>query len=145
MPPDLELLPYSGAAASRVESVQAERLVVESAPGAGMRWKGPARVDGQPWPASEEGTVWLPAGRHVVEVAPEKPGPHLLSLNGDLQSARWLSDTSLTFSYVSLARAIARFDRPPTRVFIDGEPRLPERSATLILPNGRHSITVFTE
>jgi hypothetical protein len=144
LPPDLELLPYAGAAGSRIETVE-EKTNVEIAPGAGFRWNGAARVDGQPWPAAEDGTLWLPGGRHTIEAAAEQPGPHLLSLNGELQSARLLSDHALSFSYESRARAIVRLDRPASRVLIDGAVYPEGKGQTLLLPFGRHSITVFIE
>ena len=40
-------------------------------------WKGGVLVDGPPWPAVDDGSVWLPGGAHSVEAAPLQVGPRL--------------------------------------------------------------------
>ena len=54
--PDLKLLPSAAAAVTRVERV-GPKLVVDSRFGAGVPWKGAAKVDGQPWPAHDADTL----------------------------------------------------------------------------------------
>ena len=144
--PDLRLLPSAAAAVTHVERV-GSKLVVESAYGVGVPWHGPALVDGEPWPAGDDETVWLPAGAHSVEPAPGKSGPRLVRLNGDLKAARSQDARSIEFSYRSSARAIAVLDRTPRSVQIDSNPATPPRASdnTLLLPRGQHIVTLTIE
>jgi hypothetical protein len=146
LPPDLNLLSSSAAAVTRIEKVGL-KTIVDSRTGVGLPWKGSAIVDGQPWPATDDQTVWVPPGAHSVEPAPRQNGPRLLRLNGELKSARVLSGTSMEFSYRSPGRALAVLDRPPKRIEIDGadEPPRTSGAATLLLPRGQHVVTVFVE
>ena len=145
LPVDLSLLPSAAAVVSRIERL-GSGLVVESSAGFGLPWKGGASVDGQLWPATEDSTVWIPAGSHAIQPA-QQPGLRLLRLNGDLKAARVLGPTAIEFSYQSTGRAIATFDRRPATVQIDG---LPQSIAfagpmTVLLPRGQHVIAVFAE
>jgi hypothetical protein len=144
--PDLGLLPSAAAAVSRVERI-GPKLVVESAHGVGVPWRGPAVVDGQPWPVRDAETVWLPAGAHSIEAAPAEPGPRLLRLNGELKAARSLDAHSIEFTYQSSARAIAVLDRTPRAVEIDSVPATPKSAGpnTLLLPRGQHIVTLTIE
>jgi hypothetical protein len=135
--PDLKLLPSAAAAVTRVERV-GPKLVVDSRFGVGVPWKGPAKVDGQPWPAHDHDTLWLPAGPHSIEAAPASSAPSLLHLNADLKSARIVDAATIEFTYQSAARAIAITDRIPARVEIDGE-SVPV-SSPLQLPRGQHLV-----
>ncbi len=139
--PDLNLLPSAAAAVTRVEKI-GSRMVVESATGVGVPWKGPAMVDGLPWPAADAETVWLPAGAHLVEGASAALKLHLVRLNGDLKGARSTGD-SMEFSYRSSARAIAVLDALPRRMQIDGVEVVPQFAGamTILLPRGQHVVT----
>jgi hypothetical protein len=141
--PDLKLLPSASAAVTRMES-SGPKTVVESAAGVGVPWKGPVMVDGRPWPVADGETVWLPAGAHTLEAAPERAAPRLVRLNADLKTARISSPTAIEFSYQSTARAIAILDRPPLRLKIDGaDERLKLAGPkTLLLPRGQHSVVI---
>jgi hypothetical protein len=146
LPPDLGLLPSAAAVVKRVERVGG-KTVVDSTAGVGLPWKGAAMVDNLPWPVGDGETLWLPAGAHSVEAAPEDAGVHLLRLNGELQAARRVNPATLEFSYESTARAIAILDRAPRRMEVDGveEPlRLPGPK-TILLPRGQHVVTITTE
>jgi len=146
LPPDLGLLPSAAASVTREERI-GSKLVVESAHGVGVPWRGPALVDGRPWPVQDAATLWLPAGAHSVEAAAEDGGPRLLRLNAELKSARRLDSRSIEFTYLSSARAIAVLDRPPAAVEIDSAPAVPERAGTqtLLLPRGQHIVTLTIE
>ena len=72
LPPDLQLLPAAAASVSRFERM-GPKTVIDSAGGAGIPWKGGAKVDGQLWPAQDDDILWLPAGPHAVEPAPRAP------------------------------------------------------------------------
>ena len=69
--------------------------MVDSVAGAGIPWKGPASVDGLPWPVQDEETLWLPAGPHAVEPAPAAQSLRLVYLNADLKSARIVNPTTI--------------------------------------------------
>jgi hypothetical protein len=143
---DWRLLPSAAAAAARVEK-PGQASIVASVTGVGIPWKGPALVDGKPWPAADEETVWLPAGVHSVEAARDKAqAPHLVRLNGDLRSASVTGAGAIEFSYQSAGRAIAVLDRPPKTVRVDGKDiAVPAGSTSVLLPNGQHTVTVRAE
>jgi hypothetical protein len=138
--PDLKLLPSAAAAVTRVERV-GPKLVVDSRFGVGVPWRGPAKVDGQPWPARDDETLWLPAGPHAIEAAPASTAPRLVHLNADLKSARIIDAITIEFTYQAATRAIAITDRPPTRLEIDGE-TVP-MSSPLLLPRGQHLVRLI--
>jgi hypothetical protein len=141
--PDLPLLPSAAAEVSRIERTGA-KLSIESANGVGVPWKGAAMVDGRLWPVADDSTVWLPAGSHTVEPSPLHLSSRLLRLNGDLQSARVLSNERVEFSYQSAAHAIAAFDHAPREVHVDGVLVSTESAGVnaLLLPQGKHLVMV---
>ena len=144
--PDLELLGSAAATVSRYEK-SGEKIVIESAAGAGIPWKGSAMVDGMPWPAADGDTVWLPAGRHVLEAVAGWAGPRLLRLNAELKGARVAGKESVEFAYESAARAIAILDRKPAQIEIDGIVESPQMCGphSVLLPRGQHVVTITTE
>ena len=123
------------------------KTIIESSAGVGLPWKGPAKVDGQVWPAADDRTVWIPRGAHSVESAAAQPGPRLLRLNGELKAASAANARTIEFSYQSDARAIAVLDRQPANLKIDGTDSAMNSAGptTLLLPRGQHVITVTTE
>jgi hypothetical protein len=137
LPPDLKLLPAAASTVTRIEPI-GPKLAVDSASGVGLPWKGPAKVDGQPWPARDDETVWLPAGPHTVEPGTTTEAPRLLHLSGDLKSARIVNATTIEFAYRSQSRAIALLDRAPRKIQIDGE----DAPLSLLLPRGQHVVTI---
>ncbi len=121
-------------------------LVVDAAHTTGVRWKGPVRLDGRPWPATDGETVWIPAGRHKIESGGREPPLRLVGFNGDLLDARVL-DGGIEFQYRSLSRAAALLDSRPASIQIDGRaatvPALEtDRHFTLLLPPGKHTVAV---
>ncbi|MCS7314211.1 MAG: hypothetical protein RMI94_02755 [Bryobacterales bacterium] len=146
--PDLPLLPAAAAPARRLER-RGGRLLVEAQQPLGVRWRGPVRVNGKPWPARDDETVWLPAGLHVLEQAGDPVAVRLLDLNAELLAAEALPG-GLEFAYRSSSRAIAVLDRAPVAIEVDGEPaRLPvieDRGRFLVFaPRGRHLVAVRVE
>src|SRR5205807_3747235 len=132
----------AAAAVTRIE-MMGPKLVVESATSVGVAWKGPAIVDGLPWPAADDQTLWLPPGPHAIEhalVPPASQSPRLLYLNADLKSAHTISPSTIEFSYQSASRAIAILDRPAKSIQIDGA----SAPLTLLFPRGQHVITITT-
>ncbi len=143
--PDLPLLPAASAVVDRMETI-GRKLVVDSPYGVGIPWTGGATVDGRPWPVQDAQTLWLPSGAHAVEVAAAPPpGLRVLDFNGNLTSAKATARGTVEFSYQNSSRAIARLNRPPGRVMIDGVPAAPAVLAgeqILLLPRGQHLVQV---
>ena len=137
--PDLPLLASAAATVSRVEQAGGG-LLVRSARGVGVPWKGPALVDGKLWPVTDGAAVWLPPGTHSIETAAQAPAMRVLDLNGDLKSAS-STNGGLEFIYQSGARAMAILDRAPKSLAIDGVPSVPQvLGNVLLLPKGQHLI-----
>ena len=125
------------------------KFAVESRRAVGVAWKGAALVDGRLWPALDGDTLWLPGGAHVVERADSAPTVRLLDLAGDLTAAA-AGPRGMEFAYESQARALARLDRRPRRVVIDGVEAHPETVETetgvmLRLPRGQHLVEIEVE
>jgi hypothetical protein len=130
------------AAGSSVDraAVVGGKLVIESRRGAGVPWRGPALVDGKPWPVLNEKTLWLPRGPHSIEPSPKATALKILDFNGELKSAKVTAD-GVEFAYQSSARAMATLERPPRKLEIDGAEAKPELSGNvLILPRGQHLV-----
>jgi hypothetical protein len=146
LPPDLQLLPAAAASVSRFEHM-GPKTVIDSTGGAGIPWKGSAKVDGQLWPAQDDDTLWLPAGPHAVEPAPRVAGPRLLHLTGDLKAARVVDAHTLEFTYQSASHAIAILSRRPLKLQVDGVEETPKLAGpvTLLLPRGQHVVTLTTD
>ncbi len=138
--PDLALLAASSAVVSRY-SKDGQRISIDSPMGVELNWTGEAAlVDGKPWPAQSATALNLPAGSHVVEAAPRREGIALIDLNAKLRSASIELGSRVTFEYSSDSRAIARFDRKPSRLEVDGAAYSVTGSAVL-LPRGEHRVT----
>ena len=146
--PDLPLL---ASAAANVDKAQqnGSRLVIESRYGVGVPWRGPALVNGRPWPVQNDTTLWLAAGPSIVEPAPAASVPKeatlkMIDFNGDLRSASVVPD-GLRFSYESSARALAIVNARPRKLEIDGTPCDPKpvesgAGFVLTLPRGQHVV-----
>ena len=144
--PDWRVLPAAAAGVVHTETI-GRKMVVESARGVGVRWKGPALVDAQLWPAADDEVVWLPAGSHSLEPAPSQGGPRLLYLNGELRAGRIVDANRIEFSYRSTARAIALLDHRIRSIELDGANANPSMAgtATVLLPRGQHLVNITTE
>lgn len=142
---DYPLLPASAAVFTRHETV-GPKTVVETPQGVGVVWKGEALVDGKLWPVLDGSMVWLPAGAHVIEAAQRSAPVRLVDFNGELRTARVLP-AGVEFSYQSSARALARLDKKPVKVEVDGEvvhlPTVGEN--VIVLPRGQHFVTISVE
>jgi hypothetical protein len=138
-------MPHAAAGARAVTGAENHLTITSSKP-TGLSWKGPAAVNGRSWPAADDATVWLPAGRHVVTPAESLPAARLLYLNADLLNATVTQD-AIEFEYRSRTQAIALLDIEPRRILVDGEPAAaPVLKATkhfsLLLPKGTHKVRV---
>jgi hypothetical protein len=142
--PDLPLLAPAAANVDRVER-DGDRLTVASKYGVGVRWQGPAMVNGRVWPVHDADTLWLPPGANRIEPAPKDAPVTILDFNGRMQFARSL-DNGVEFSYQSSARAIAVLNARPRTLELDGvrrEPAVIESSGKFVvtLPRGQHLVT----
>jgi len=143
--PDWDLMPHA-AASARASSGAASQVTVTTAKPMGLSWKGPAAVNGRLWPATDDATLWLPAGRHAITPAASSPAARLLHLNGDLLSATVTQD-AIEFEYRSRTQAIALLDKKPRRILVDGEPApvavlKATKHYSLLLPKGTHQVRV---
>ncbi|HEX4278235.1 MAG TPA: hypothetical protein VHZ74_22930 [Bryobacteraceae bacterium] len=141
---DLPLLAASSAVVTRY-SKDHDRISIESPMDLELNWTAAgALVDGKPWPAQSAATVHLPAGAHIVEQNPKRESIHLIDLNARLISAAYETGKALAFQYASDSRAIARFDRKPARIDVDGAPRESKcttpGACAVLLPRGSHRV-----
>ena len=143
-----EDLPFLAAAAlPEVKAYrEGERVTVESARPVGIAWNGPARVNGRDWAARDDETVWLPAGKHLLEPGREDPLLRLRSFSGGLRRVH-SSASRLTLHYHAEARAIAIFNEAPGKLWIDDlQIAAPVYQAAngyyLQLPAGEHLVIV---
>ena len=144
--PDLALLAASSAVVSKYSvtsySKDRRRISIESPMGVELNWTGEgALVDGKPWPALSATVLNLPAGSHIVESAARRDAICLIDLNGNLLSASIESGRRVTFEYSSESRAIARFDRRPSRLEVDGVAYPPD--SAVLLPRGDHHVAAL--
>ena len=145
-PHDLPLL-ASAAVGAGSASMTNGKLSVDSPRGIGVNWTGPALVDGKPWPAASDSTVWLPRGKHSVAPLPAAsawaaPPLRLIDFNGDLSMAA-ATPAGMEFVYQSSARAMAVLDHAPSKVTIDGVAQEPNLLGNvLLLPRGQHLVTL---
>lgn len=154
---DLPLLAAAAAPETRLHR-DGDAVIVESRFPVGLRWRGPALVNGRTWAAregterqpgpdaTETDTLWLPAGRHRVEPGEHSPGLVLQHLTGTLQQVR-SSAGKLELHYNSASRAVAVFSAAPARLWIDEQVTPVEtwRGASghsLFLPAGEHLVRV---
>jgi hypothetical protein len=139
--PDLALLAASSTVVTSYTKDR-RRITIESPMGVELNWTGEAAlVDGKPWPAQSATALNLPPGSHVVEAAAARRGViSLINLNAKLRSASIESGKRITFEYSSESRAIAVFDRQPSRLEVDGAPWSASDSVVL-LPRGDHRVT----
>ncbi len=148
--PDLALLPSAAAVVNREEKIGG-KTVIDAPYGVGIPWHGAALVDGRAWPALSDSVLWVPAGVHSVEPHSEpanKPQPaRLTDFNGTLEDVATLPNHRVEISYNSPSRAVAVLDHNPLRLEIDGAVSVPfvPLGRSLLLPRGRHIVTVQTE
>ncbi len=137
--------PFLSSAASAVgrAAQSGSKLVVDSRRGVGVPWKGPALVDGRLWPIASDSIVWLPRGPHSVEASAQRPPNRVLDFNGDLKSASIIAG-GVEFVYQSQARAMARIERRPRRIEIDGvESKIDWIGDVALLPRGQHIVSLL--
>jgi hypothetical protein len=145
LPPDLALLSAAAAVPDSMERSDG-KLVVGSKQAMGIPWKGPALVNGKPWPVRDDSTLWLPPGAHAIEPTTRDANWRVLDFNGTLRSATLTRD-GVELAYESSARAIAVLNFSPSHVEVDGveiptEATPVGRSFELMLPRGQHLVVL---
>jgi hypothetical protein len=141
---DLGLLAASSAIVTNYSvtrySKDRRRISIDSPMDVELNWTAEgALVDGKPWPVQSATMLHLTAGAHVVEPAPKREGISLIDLNAKLRSASVESGKRVVFEYSSDSRAIARFDRRPSHMEVDGVAYPPD--STVLLPHGEHKVS----
>jgi hypothetical protein len=140
---DWPLLASAASNVTRAERAGA-KLVIDSVHGAGIPWSGAASVDGKTWPVADDAVLWLPPGVHAIAPSAAAPPIRLVDFNGELKSAGVVAG-GIEFAYQSSGRAMAKLDRDPARVEIDGVEAHPEMlGQVLVLPRGQHIVTLFS-
>ncbi len=138
---DLAFLPAAASTVTRLEQT-GTKLAIDSKRGMGVPWTGPAKVDGRPWPVRDDKTVWVPAGPHAIEPAAKDGVARMLDFNGTLESAGTTAK-GFEFAYRSSSRALAKLDRAPRTLEIDGSQQQPVFfDSTLVLPRGQHIVSL---
>jgi hypothetical protein len=139
--PDLALLASAASTVERAEQVGG-KVVIESRRGVSLKWTGPALIDGRSWPVLNGSAILLPRGMHAIEPAAKAPALKMIDFNGELRSAAALED-GIEFAYRSSSRAMARLERAPRKVEIDGVEVQPQLAGSvLLLPRGQHLVTI---
>ncbi len=144
---DLELMPHALAAGVSAE-ISGEAIAVKTPHPVSYQtgvWAAGFRVNGKLWPCGAEDEVLLSAGAHRMTAVPpsgKSPSlPRLVRLAGELLDAQYEGPRIIRFSYRSLARAIAVFDRAPRTVRVDGR-GLAAYPTMLLPPGGPHVVRV---
>ncbi len=138
---DLSLLP-AAATSARVEESGPDEMNVDAGELTRIAWRGPVEVDGKTWPVQDRDSVLVPAGKHGLSAAFEKPGLTIRDFNGEIRSAV-STDKQVDVSYESRTRAIAVLNSAVSKIEIDGEPyraSSPEGTGVL-LPSGQHLVS----
>jgi hypothetical protein len=138
---DLPFIPSAASTVTRLE-MTGTRQAIESQRGLRVPWHGPALVDGRPWPVRDTQVLWLPPGAHSIEPGTEPAPAAMTDFNGLLQSATPTAH-GFEFAYESTSRALAKLDRVPSKLEIDGAEAKPEfLHSLLVLPRGQHIVTL---
>lgn len=142
LPADFKFL----SAAAAIPGPHSASGYIEAPPGFGFHVGYPVLVDGKPWPVRSRDTVWLPVGRHSIQLSSEDIPVHVSSFNGTLVAAG-VTGTEIELEYTCGSRATATLDRTPSGIRIDGiRSNVPVFAAgeftTVLLPRGRHRVTI---
>ncbi|MCX6592667.1 MAG: hypothetical protein NTZ56_14180 [Acidobacteria bacterium] len=148
--PDAPLLEQAHALAREYRWDGAQASVDFVYPG-GVPWKGPANVNGKPWPYQSDSVVWLPAGKFTITPRDSKPPLRLTDFNGTIRGVEEVvigDGSGIAFIYKAGSRAIAVLDQKPGAIWIDGKEAQPTQlarrdgSVALLLPAGEHWVTI---
>ena len=160
LPPiDVQMLPRILASNTTVERrwnswiTESDRSILLSAPG---QWQS-FRVDDQVWPGWGENEVFIPKGQHTITAAERRFSfldtsaldLRLLRFTGNLDTLA-PNERGIEFSYDSMMRTLALFNRQPFEIRVDGkpynEPAVHYSSHWSVrLPRGLHKVEVIAD
>jgi hypothetical protein len=144
--PDIPFLSSAAALVTRASRSGGD-LMVDLTRTTGVTWGGALLVDGRPWPITNDSVAMIPAGVHVLAPATVSPKARILDFNGEILSASIPSEGAVQVHYRGTSRALARMDRKPVKVVLDGAEWSLNAVAnnTLFLPAGEHFALIFVE
>ena len=141
---DIGLLTAAASNFTKAEKI-GRGFAVSSDRGGGVRWSGEALVGGALWPVAERGTVWLPAGSHLIEHSDQQCRFKLLSLTGDLVAAKYAGE-AIHIKLQNDARSILRFNLPVARMLLDGKAfKLDAGATSVLVPKGGHTVIAWPQ
>ncbi|HLH04598.1 MAG TPA: hypothetical protein VKX25_17660 [Bryobacteraceae bacterium] len=137
---DLGLVP-AAAANAPVTECGPDQLQVDAAATTRVRWSGPVTLDGKIWPLQDAQFVLVPAGKHTLAPAFEKPPLTIGDFNGEIRSVL-VSKDRIDVSYQSHTRAIAIPSLAASGIEVDGERYVGEQQeGAVMLPAGQHLVS----
>jgi hypothetical protein len=147
--PDIPFLSASAATVAQLDrgGVNRSRLGIQCETVTGIPWRGPATVNGKPWPYADRTHVWVPRGTWAIESGTAEPAVRLVDFAGALQSAE-LNGSALEIGYQADSRSYAFVSRAPRASGeIDGqtvqiESSQQESGWMVELPKGQHLVTL---
>jgi len=141
---DLGLLPVAAAAQVHIEKPAPDEMQIETAEPVRVKWRGPAELDGKPWPLKDENGVLIPTGKHRLSVGIGDPPVTIGEFNGKLGTVA-VEGTTVEISYVNSARVLVLPSSPVASIDVDGSPYWPPanggRSVPIVLPAGEHFVS----
>jgi hypothetical protein len=137
---DLPLVP-AAAANARVTECGPDEVEVDTPRTTRIPWSGPLAIDGKSWPVADSQFALVPAGKHRLSPAFDKPPLTIRDFNGEIRSVV-VSKGRVDISYQSRTRAIAIPASALASLELDDAPfPTPPANEALLLPAGQHVIT----
>jgi hypothetical protein len=140
---DLSLLP-AAASAAKLSSPVPDELIVDSPQPVRIQWRGPAQIDGVPWPIHTDTEMLIPTGHHTVSTGFAETPVNLIDFNADIQQVVSEKD-AIDVSYTSRSRAIAVLGCAASAIEVDGAPFEKPNDGVLLLPAGEHILTLHKQ
>ncbi|HEX6546494.1 MAG TPA: hypothetical protein VF023_09315, partial [Bryobacteraceae bacterium] len=141
---DLGLLPVAAAAQVQIEDPAPDEMDIETAEPVRVKWRGPAEVDGKPWPLKDAAGVLIPRGKHRLSVGISDPPVTIGEFNGSIGTVA-VEGNTVEISYVNSTRVLVLPSCPVASIDVDGSPYWPPanggRSAPVVLPAGEHFVS----
>lgn len=140
---DLNLLPVA-AANARMKELEPDEFSIEASQPVRIAWKGPAEVDGRPWPLKDAEGVIVPAGTHRLTVGLSDPPVTIGAFNGNVRNVA-VDKSTVELSYSNSGRALVSLASPAASIDVDGSPYWKADPADLqmpiVLPAGEHVVS----
>lgn len=141
---DMGLLPVAAATRVHIEQPLPDEIQIETLAPVRLKWRGPAELDGKPWPLKDENSVLIPRGKHRLSVGIRDPPVTIGEFNGKIGTVA-IDGNTVEISYVDSARVLALPSCPVASIDVDGSPYWPPakggRSEPIVLPAGEHFVS----